>query len=86
MIIKINTLKCDGQCPRLKQVLVILTMKIKYKSLLIMLLRTFQEILSGSEANKPLYFLIAALNSSFKEEPQSKVGLKLISFRMSILT
>lgn len=86
IIIEIDTLKCNGQCPRLKQALVILIMKVKYELLLIILLRTFQEILSSSEADKPLYLLIAALNSSFKKEPQSKVGLKLISFRMSILT
>ena len=86
IIIEIDTLKCNSQCPRLKQVLVMLIIKVKHELSLIILLKTFQEILSGSGANKLLHLLIVVLSFSFKKESQSKVGLELILSKMLILT
>lgn len=69
IIIEVDTLKYDSQCLRLKQTLAMLIMEVKHELLLIILLRTFQEILSGPRANKLLHLLMVALNSSFKKEP-----------------
>jgi len=86
IIIEVDTLKCNSQYLRLKQALAMLIMGVKHELSLIILLRTFQEILSSPGADKLLHLLMVALNSSFKKEPQSKVGLELILSKMSILT
>ena len=54
IIINVNNLKCEGQCPRLIQALVILTIEVKQISLLIIYLRIFYEILSGLGVNELL--------------------------------
>ena len=41
MIIDVDNLKCDGQCPKLIQALAMLTIEIKYLSILIILFKIF---------------------------------------------
>ena len=68
MMIDDNSLKCDGQCSKLIQALVMFTMLLKHLSSLMTHLRCFHDILSGPEADKLLHLLIAILNSSLKKE------------------
>jgi len=61
-------------------------MEIKQNSSLINLLRSLYENLSGPEADKPLYLLIALLNSSFEKDAHSETGFDGISSKILVLT
>jgi len=63
-----DALKCDSQCSKLIQALVMLMMLSKHLSSLMTSLRCFHEILSGPGAEKLLYLLIAIINSFLEKE------------------
>ena len=86
IIINIDFLKWEGQCPKLIQALEILIIEIKQKLSLIICLRSLYEILSGLRANKLLYLLIVFLNSFFKKDFHSETDLDWISSKMLMLT
>ena len=67
MIINVEVLKWEDQCPRLIQILVMLIMDIKQNLSLINILRSLYEVLSNPGADESLHLLIALLNSSFKD-------------------
>ena len=66
MIIKLDVLKCDGQCPELIHILVMLIKIFRYKQLLTMTLRCLHNILLGPGVNELLHLKIVLLNSSEK--------------------
>jgi len=66
MIINVDNLKCDGQCPKLMQALAMLMAETKH-SLLMTLFKIFHKILSVLGAEESLHLLMAFLNSSFKK-------------------
>jgi len=67
MIIDINILKWDGQCPKFIQVLAMLMTDVKHSSSFMICLRSFHMILSRPGTDESLHFMIADLNSSFKK-------------------
>ena len=58
-----DILKCNSQCPKLIQILAMLTMLSKYLLSLMTSLRCFHEILSSLGEDELLYLLIAIVNS-----------------------
>jgi len=85
MIIDVDVLKCDGQCPRFIQTLAMLIMKFKQSSLLIILLKSLQEILPSPKANKLLYLLMVVLSSFFKNRYHSEISLDCILSKILML-
>ena len=81
MIINVDNLKCDGQCPKLMQALAMLMAETKHSSMLMTLFKIFHEILSGPGTEESLHLLIAFLNSSFKKESYSTTSFEEISFK-----
>ena len=75
MIINVDNLTCDGQCPKLMQAL----------AMLMTLFKIFHEILSGPGTEESLHLLMAFLNSSFKKESYSTTSFEEISFKISML-
>ena len=67
IIINIDFLKWEDQCPKFIQALAILIIDIKHMLLSMIHLRSFHKILSMLEADESLHFMIADLNSSFKK-------------------
>ena len=63
MMMDEDTLKYNSQCPKLIQVLAMLTMLSKHSSSLMTSLRYFHEILSGLGEYELLHLLIAIVNS-----------------------
>ena len=63
-----DILKWNNQCPKLIQVLVMLILLSKYLSSLTTNLKCFYKILSGPEADKLLYLLIAIINYFLEKE------------------
>ena len=63
-----NTLKYNGQCSKLTQTLVMLTILLKYLSSLTMSLKCFHKILSSLGADELLYSLIAIINFFLEKE------------------
>ena len=84
-IINVDNLKCDGQCPKLIQALVMLITETKHSSMLIILFKIFHEILLKPGAEELLYLLIAFLNSSLKKRSHSITGFDGILFKISML-
>ena len=86
MIMDNNALKCDGQCPKLTQILAMLMILLKHLSSLTTCLRCFHEILSGSGADKLLHLSIAIINSFLKKEFYSECYLVRRSSNKDSLT
>ena len=63
----VKTLKCVSQCPKSMYMLVMSTNFLKHISSLIILLRCFQESLSGLEVKVLLHFLIMLLSLLLKK-------------------
>lgn len=86
IMINNNTLKCNGQCPKLIQALVMLMMLLKYLLSLTTYLRYFYNILSVLEVDKLLYLLITIVNSFLEKEFHGKCYLDRISSNKELLT
>jgi len=71
----VDVLKCAGQWPRLMQVLVISMNLLRHVLFLIILLRCFQDSLSGLEVKVLLHFSIVLMSSSFEKGTHLKVSL-----------
>ena len=68
MMMDKDTLKYNGQCPKLIQALAMLTMLFKYLLSLTTNLRCFYEIPSGLRVDKLLHLSIAIINSFLEKE------------------
>ena len=68
MMMDKDTLKYNGQCPKLIQTLAMLTMLFKYLSSLTTSLRCLYEIPSGLGVDKLLHLSIAIINSLLEKE------------------
>ena len=86
IIIDNDALKCDSQCPKLIYILAILTMFSKHLSSLMTSLRCFHKILSGLEADKLLYLLMAIVNYFFEKEFHDKYKLEESSSNNNMFT
>jgi len=64
MMMELDILKCNSQCPKLMHTLVMLMKILRHKQLLIMILRYLYNSLLGPRVNKLLHLKIALLNSS----------------------
>ena len=64
MIMELDILKCNSQCPKLMHALAMLMKFFRYKLLLTITLRYLHSNLLGSKVNELLHFKIALLNSS----------------------
>ena len=83
VMINDDTLKCNGQCPKLIHVLAMLMILFKHLSSLTITLRCFHDILSRPSVNELLYLTIASLSSSFEKEGHSMAVLVGILFKIS---
>ena len=70
-----DTLKCNSQCPKLIQALVMLTIISKHLLFLTTHSRCFHEILSGPGADELLHLLIVIINSFLEKEFHSEYCL-----------
>ena len=86
MMIVIDILKWDGQCPKLIQALAISMNLLMYSLFLIILLIWLQVNLSELGANKLLHFAIVLISSSSENGAYTLVFLLGISFRSWKLT
>jgi len=68
MMIEVNILKCDSQCPKFIHVLAILIMSLRHDELYMITLRCLQESLSGLGVKALLHLLIAVRNSSSEND------------------
>jgi len=82
----VDILKCNGQYPKLIQVLAIWMIVLRHSSFLKIILRWHHDNLSGLGAEGLLQLDIVVLNSSFENTSQGMVGLSIISLRISIST
>ena len=67
IMIDINVLKCNGQCPKLIHVLAILIKLLRQDLSLIMTLRSLQDSLSDLGVKVLLHLLMELLNSSLEK-------------------
>ena len=64
MMMELDVLKCNSQCPKLMHTLAMLMKILKYKQLLTIILRYLYNSLLGPRVNELLHLKIALLNSS----------------------
>jgi len=68
MMMDVDILKCDGQCPKLIHVLAIFMMLLRYDKFLTISLKCLQDSLSGPEVESLLQLWMDDKNSSFKKD------------------
>ena len=85
MIIDNDILKCKGQWPKLMHALAMLMKFLRHDVSLIIILRCFQDNLSGPGVDKLLHLVIELLNSSSKNSIHFVTGLFGISSNKSRL-
>ena len=81
-----DILKWNNQCPKLIQVLVMLILLSKYLSSPTTNSRYFHKILSGPEADKLLYLLIAIINYFLEKEFHDEYCLNESSSNKDLFT
>ena len=86
MMMDIDSLKCDGQCPKLIHILARFMMLARHAKFLVITLRCLQDNLSGPEIKLLLHLLIDIKNSSFKKDSHLVVILFGISSNNEVLT
>ena len=86
MIMDVNILKYDDQCPKSIHVLEIFIILLRYAKFLIIALRYLQDNLSSPKVKSLLYLLMDNMNSFLEKGGYSVVVLSGISFNNKILT
>ena len=82
----VDLLKCESQYPTSIQALMMLIITLRQSLSLKIVFKWLHNNLLGPGANESLQLTSASLSSSFKKVGQDKMGLSVISLKISILT
>ena len=86
MMMEVDILKCDSQCPKLIQALVILIKFLRHDKLWMITLKCLQESLSSLGVKALLHLLINSRNSSLEKGDHEVIDLFGISSNKAVLT